>query len=304
MMVNDAAEEIEPAMISQSRFGFDYVVTVYMKFNPDAATTPPTLQFATYTSNGLKATGSLPTSAALSSYNRFADPVLAQPEGVTNPRIYLVALGINDANQDSAIIIWSSDNGGWNWTAPSIIEAESTAYHIFDEPAVTVAPNGSVHVAYIDHGGSNLMTYRSSTYNPSTGQWAPWYVNVNTDVLNGVTSCQSPQVMVDSNNDVYILYTDDQLSGTSRTRIRLVRASRYDLVRVGRRHPEHGRTFRKRAAQRLDPAEAGRFASRSVRARGASGPRQPPHRRGMARRMARRHERVGSRPNQLLLPGD
>jgi hypothetical protein len=218
-MVNDSAEEIEPALISQSRFGVDYVVTVYMKFNPNIAAVPSTLEFAAYTSNGLSTYGALPTSSALANYNRFADPVLAQPEGVTNPRIYLAAIGIND-NGDSALIIWSSDNGGWYWTAPYVIETETTSGMNLDKPGITVAPDGTVHLAYINAAGANTMSYRSGTYNASAGTWS-W--SAATNVLGNATNCQAPQVMVDSNYDVYILYTDDQLGAPNPSRIRLVR---------------------------------------------------------------------------------
>lgn len=211
-MVNDSAEEIEPAMISQSRFGVDYVVTVYMKFSPNITSAPSTLEFAAYTSNGLSTYGTLPTSSALSNYDRFYDPILAQPEGVTNPRIYLAAMATNAAG-DSALIIWSSDNGGWYWTAPYVIESETTQNVMLDKPAITVGPDGAVHLAYVSHSGSNLLLYRSGTYNVSTATWS-W--NASTNVLGAFTNAGIPQVMVDTNNDVYIFYVDG-------TRLRLVR---------------------------------------------------------------------------------
>jgi hypothetical protein len=67
MTVYDSAEEIEPALISQARSGVDYVVTVYMKFNPDI-NTASTLQYAVYTSSGLSTFAGLPTSSAVASY--------------------------------------------------------------------------------------------------------------------------------------------------------------------------------------------------------------------------------------------
>ena|GEM_PF-4006239 len=218
MTVYDSAEEIEPALISQARSGVDYVVTVYMKFNPDI-NTASTLQYAVYTSSGQSTFAGLPTSSAVASYTTLADPILAQQEGVTNPRIYLAALGKKGEMEsiDSALIIWSSDNGGLSWTAPQVIKFETTANVFFDKPAITVGPDGSVHVAYLNFNSntfSNTMSYLSGTYEPlnDTWSWPPFP----TDVSSG--NLAAPQVMVDTNDDVYILYVDG-----SRNSIRLVR---------------------------------------------------------------------------------
>jgi hypothetical protein len=208
-LVNDSAEEIEPALISQSRFGVDYVVSVYMKFNPTIATSPSTLQFAAYTSTGLSTYGPLPTSAATAAFTRYADPVLAQQEGVTNPRIYLAAIA-NNVDGLSGLIIWSSDNGGWSWTAPYLIEALNRQDETIDKPHITIGPDGRVHVAYLNAyvtGAGNLLLHRAGTYNVSTGGWA-W--TAAHPVLGQRTFAQGPQVMVDSNDDIYILYTEDQ----------------------------------------------------------------------------------------------
>jgi hypothetical protein len=215
MTVYDSAEEIEPALISQARSGVDYVVTVYMKFNPNITTAHSTLQYAVYTSSGQSTFAGLPTSSALASYTTFADPVLAQQEGVTNPRIYLLAIGENDSF-DSALIIWSSDNGGLSWTTPYVIESETTAGLYFDKDAITVGPDGSVHIAYLNHGASSAaIAYRSGTYNPFNDTWT-WPLP--TDVLGTSGNFIGPQVMVDTNSDVYILYVDG-----NRNSIRLVR---------------------------------------------------------------------------------
>jgi hypothetical protein len=215
MLVNDSAEEIEPALISQARFGVDYVVSVYMKFNPNIRGAASTLQFAAYTSNNLSTYGALPTSTALSYYNRFFDPVLVQAENTTNARIYLVAAALRDdavnGTDDSALVVWSSDNGGWYWTSPYIIESETTSQFVLDKPHATVGPDGRLHVAYNNAtttgSGANLM-YRNGTYTPSTGAWS--WTTAHFVLGTNRTFANAPQVMVDSNEDVYILYTDDQ----------------------------------------------------------------------------------------------
>jgi hypothetical protein len=214
MTLYDYAEEIEPTVISQSRSGVDYAVTVYMKFNPNITTAHSTLEYYAYNSSGGSAYGALPTSSALANYNTFADPVLAQPEGVTSPRIYLTAIALNDV-ADSALIVWSSDNGGWSWTSPYVIDSETKAgtNMSIDKPEMTVGPDGSVHVAYINHSASNILLYRSGTYNASTDTWS-W--STATNVLGAASNAAGPQVMVDTNSDVYILYVDG-------ARIRLVR---------------------------------------------------------------------------------
>jgi hypothetical protein len=207
MTVYDYAEEIEPALISQSRSGVDYVVTVYMKFNPNITTAHSTLEYFAYNGSGSSTYGALPTSSALANYDTYFDPVLAQAEGVTNPRIYLTAGGVNSVSGDTVLIIWSSNDGGWTWTAPYVIESQtkSASNLSIDKPAMTVGPDGSVHVAYIEHAASNTMSYRSGTYNASTGAWS-W--SAATNVLGAASNVSAPQVMVDTNSDVYILYVD------------------------------------------------------------------------------------------------
>jgi hypothetical protein len=215
MTVYDSAEEIEPALISQARSGVDYVVTVYMKFNPDI-NTASTLQYAVYTSSGQSTFAGLPTSSAVASYTTFADPILAQQEGVTNPRIYLVALAKKGTGSlvDSALIIWSSDNGGLSWTAPQVIKDETTEDVFIDKPAITVGPDGSVHVAYLNFNSStfsNTMSYLSGTYQPLNDTWS--WPPVPTDVLGpSGGNFAAPQVMVDTNDDVYILYVDGSVN--------------------------------------------------------------------------------------------
>jgi hypothetical protein len=204
LTVYDSAEEIEPALISQSRSGVDNVVTVYMKFNPNIATASSTLQYSVYDGNGNSGNAYIPMSSALTTYTSFFDPVLAQAEGVSSPRIYLAAVGEN-ASGDSALIIWSSNTGGWYWSAPYIIESETTGGVNLDKPAITVGPDGTVHIAYINRSGSNTMSYRSGTYNASTDTWS-W--SSPTNVLGTNTNVVTPQIMVDTNYDVYILYVD------------------------------------------------------------------------------------------------
>jgi hypothetical protein len=217
MTVYDSAEETEPALISQARSGVDYVVTVYMKFDPDINAIP-TLEYAAYNSNGASTHGALPT-VGLTYYNAIFDPVLAQREGVTNPRIYLAAIGENEglnSTNDTAVILWSSDDGGWSWSAPSVIASEARASGKFDKTAIAVGPDGSVHVAWINANASGTLSYRSGTYDASNDTLA--WSNPPTNVVGTTGNFFAPQVMVDANNDVYILYVDGNLNNILLTR--------------------------------------------------------------------------------------
>jgi hypothetical protein len=209
MTVYDSNEEIEPALISQSRSGVDYVVTVYMKFHPTIASSQSTLEYAAYNSNGSSTNGVLPMTTEVASYSSFADPVLAQDEAGTSPRIYLAAIG--KSGNSSALIIWTSDSGGWYWSTPHIIESQGALSAVIDKPAITVGPDGLVHVTYLrlDQSvvnASATLWYRLGTYDPV---WDIWGWSDPTNVV-GTGNFASPQVMVDVGPypDVYILYVD------------------------------------------------------------------------------------------------
>jgi hypothetical protein len=207
---SDSAEEIEPALITQTRFGVEYTVAVYMRFNPNIASANSQLYASAYTSTGLSCIGAVP---AHSSYTQYADPVLAQNS--TN-RIFLAALARN-ASGDNAILAWYSDNGGWTWYGPTVVDTMASGNEQLDKPVIAVAPNGRVWLAYIGASGSNTIYVQHGTL--TSGVWS-WSGRL--DAMPGRSHADAPQIMVDSDNRPYLLWVDDELASPP-TRIRLAR---------------------------------------------------------------------------------
>lgn len=217
-LIHQAQDEIEPAMISYTHFGIEYSVAVWMNFDPNI-NTASTLKYTAWTSNGLTNTGG--TIPLIAGYARYADPVIVKHP--TSTRIFLVALAqtqtLNSANQvdriDSAIAVWYSDNGGWNWSSGRVITTDvwtreqADAFRwLVDKPGAAAAPNGTVWVTYTRRGGEALfnlydgwLQVQSGTISGSTWSWSAR----TTVAQSGVQV--APAIMVDSDGDVYVLST-------------------------------------------------------------------------------------------------
>lgn len=194
-------EEIEPALITYTQFGVEYSVAVAMQFDPNVSSNPSAkLRFYAWTSAGQSSTGDIPFHT---DYDRYADPVLAKSP--TSTRLYLAALCLSQTSGNRAVAVWTSANGGWTWSSPRIIDTSTPSVPGLDKPAITVGPDGRIWVAYITHSGSNLLWVVNGTLSGSTWNWSAPH-----RVLPNGSSAQAPQVMVDSNSDVYILYTAAQ----------------------------------------------------------------------------------------------
>jgi hypothetical protein len=223
-MIDQAPDEIEPALMSYTHFGVEYSVAVWMNFDPNIATVPSTLKYTAWTSNGLTNTGS--SIPPVAGYARYADPVLVKHP--TSTRIFLAALARTETQTgtplattriDSAIVVWYSDNGGWSWSSGRVIATDVWTRSdvvnrpdrwILDKPGIATAPNGTVWVTYTRRGGEvtfNLydgwLQVQSGTISGSTWSWS----GRTTIVAPGGTQYIAPAIMVDADGDVYVLST-------------------------------------------------------------------------------------------------
>lgn len=219
-LIYQVQDEIEPALMSYTHFGVEYSVSVWMNFDPNI-NAASTLKYTAWTGNGLTNTGG--TIPVVSGYTRYADPVMVKHP--TSTRIFLVALARTETRTseppvqtnriDSAIVVWYSDNGGWNWSSGHVITTDiwtrdqADAFRwLLDKPGVATAPNGTVWITYTRRGGealSNLydgwLQVQSGTISGSTWSWSPRTTVTQTGVQ------VAPSIMVDSDGDVYVLST-------------------------------------------------------------------------------------------------
>ena len=208
-LATEAAQDIEPALITYTQFGVEYSASAWMKFDPDPATNPlSTIRVGAWTSNGLS---SLNSPSPHASYNRYGDPVLVKHQ--TLNRIFLVAVAVNDTDPgsgsdptDTAIVVWHSNNGGWNWSGPAIVDSSPAGSAFLDKPAAVTGSDGKLWITYIAKTGTNELRVRSGTLSgtPLTWTWtsAPQVVPL-TLVSSSVST---PQIMLDGTTNVYILY--------------------------------------------------------------------------------------------------
>lgn len=206
-MIYQAADEIEPALLSYTHFGVEYSVAVWMDFNPGITSTPSKLKYTAWTSTNMTNTGgSIP---AVAGYQRLYDPVLAKHPSLT--RIFLVAAGRTDTSDqiDSALIVWYSDNGGWNWSPGTVFATDrwtgsiyDAFFRVLDKPTVGMSPTGTLWVTFTSRPGGNSDLQVMSGVN-SGSSWA-WSGRTTLDTGSGAVA---PLVFVDSDNDVYVIST-------------------------------------------------------------------------------------------------
>lgn len=215
-LIDQAQTEIEPALLSYTHFGVEYSVSVWMNFDPNITQTiNSTLRYTAWTSSGLSSTGTIP---AVPGYERYGDPILVKHPNAT--RIFLVGLALHHVLQngnpcltpdstDSAIVVWYSDNGGWNWSNGTVIASERTTRdttdafaQFLDKPVITTSPNGTVWATYTYRNG-NTSTVRVQSGTISGSTWT-WSAPVTVPSSTGATA---PMILVDSDDDVYVIAT-------------------------------------------------------------------------------------------------
>jgi hypothetical protein len=198
-------QDIEPALITQMRSGVEHQTTVWMEFTNAL----PQLVSSHYASG----TNNISYLAHLPGYDgRYGDPWMVQNTSTTAPlqRIYLVGITVgNTTAEPNALVRWYSDNGGTSWSPAAAIVQYPTAPAPFlvDKPAVAVsAAAGSAGYVYVPYIRHNRSTNRHElVIQVSTDAGATWkgpYLISNP----AVSHHQAPQVMVDSNGDVYVLW--------------------------------------------------------------------------------------------------
>jgi hypothetical protein len=199
----DFQEDIEPAVISQVRGGVEYVTTMYMKFSNAFSADNARLWYATKNMS----TGSITANpmSTIGSYGHYADPWLAQ-DSATGPypqRLYATGVAFDRTSDgtgnvaDSAIGVWTSDNGGVTWSSPFYWTNATT---LMDKPTIAVSydtsgvTNGYVYVTYALNGGIYMYVSRNGGVT-FTGPY--------TVVAQGF-GLSAPEVMVDNNGNLYV----------------------------------------------------------------------------------------------------
>jgi hypothetical protein len=210
-------EDAEPAVIAQNRSGVTYTTTVFMHhFN----TVNDSAQFyySSFNSAGETRANALGIPAGSS---RVSDPVLAQNTTTSNGtnRIWLAGVAVDASNTNHTMLAyWTSDNGGFSWSAPETIAVIPD--ELVDKPAIAVSADpsspGYVYIAYVAVTG--MQHQIKIVVSPDGGQsWrGPYSVGTAVDTLD-----QAPQVMVDSKantadsptGDVYVLWAHSASQG-------------------------------------------------------------------------------------------
>lgn len=222
--------DIEPALITQVRSGVEHQATVWMEFTSGISNPSQLVSQHFASGNGRhNYLGKLP------GYDgRYADPWLAQEKGTARQRIYLVAVTVGGTQTDpNALVRWYSDNGGYSWSAPAAIvqNPSSPAPYMVDKPAVAVSSAaGSPGYVYV--------VYNRQRYISATKQIRELVVQVSTD--GGTTwkgpfpvgdqalgNHNAPQVMVDSDGSVYVLWVRWPGGLVNQDEVRIARSPAY-----------------------------------------------------------------------------
>ena len=199
-MTFDSQEDIEPAVISQNVGATEYDIAVWMRFDPNIQTATSTLYYSVKHPDGTSvASGQIPVLPPPTTYVRYADPILT----TSGSRTFLTAVVTTSDETDGVVAVWYSDDQGQSWShtgSPAIVTGSFNG-GVVDKPTCTVAPNGTVYVSHVIHGGQNTIWAESGTQK-GDGSWnwsAPARVGTS-------TLAQSPSILVDSSNNIYVVF--------------------------------------------------------------------------------------------------
>jgi hypothetical protein len=223
----DAAEDIEPTVVSQLRGADEYTIAVNMKFQPTANSAGgAALLWATVVSPAGVTTVPIPSTA---SYDHYADPVLAKDDGAPGQPLYLVALSTNGGAR-TAILSWTSTNGGFSWSGPNVVDSrDSDATHeAVDKPWIVAGlPTGPrltrmIYATYIVYDTpadlpANSGKHEVKISSSSSGLLWSTPVSVSPKTIGGFASYnQAPVAVGDTTNGiVYVVWARAHKSGVS-----------------------------------------------------------------------------------------
>lgn len=214
-MTSDSYQDIEPSVIAYNSNGTIYRTTAYVKILTDGIT--PRNYYSTTADYTTFYKGAL---ALPSGYTRSADPLMAKNAyngGIAPGKIYLSGIvynpnppGTNTFGAPNGIAVWRSDDGGRNWSQPSLASVNTDSAYFLDKPAVAVswhsASLGYVYVAYtkFNYTGTIRTLYVAKSIDGGLTFSASVAVGSSTsNAINGA------QVLVNKNyGHVYVLWTD------------------------------------------------------------------------------------------------
>jgi hypothetical protein len=225
---NDAAQDVEPAVVVTNRNGVGFVTTVYMRFvmGPALLTKEGVPQLVSKTTTNLGGGSFVEGSLALptsNSYNRGFDPALARdprPVGTGyGGRVYCAAMADykpRDQNDGidvpNAVVLWSSDNGGSVWSTPRIIGSHLTAsYLYYDKPAVAVSRHAGTDqgYVYVSFTEQDRLTFTNTRILLARSTDGGQTFSILPDSPSGSAAVGTSQVVVDPRSgDVYVLWVD------------------------------------------------------------------------------------------------
>ncbi len=211
-ITNDSFLDAEPSIVAVNVNGVPWTATAAIKYVDVSGYSSKIARnhFAT-TSDFVNFTrGELPMAAG---YSRSADPLMSAnlyTGGFAPKRMYVVGLLHNQSTNDySAIAVWRSDDGGQNWSQPTLAEIRPGGGYMLDKPAIGVswhsATLGYIYIAYVardvNTGNNALVVERSLDGGLSFGN--PFLVAYGP----GITA---PQIVVNSSTGaVHLLWADE-----------------------------------------------------------------------------------------------
>lgn len=212
-VTNDSLMDAETAVSAVNIGAGRFTAVTHHKYIPLGGERPEArIHFARTSDFWAFTTGQLPI---LAGYARSADPVMSvnpYTAGINPSRMYTAGVLFNAGvyNDPSAIVLWTSADGGASWASPSIVEARGGGGYFVDKPAINVswhpATLGYVYVAYISidtvNSISSLVVERSTDGGLSFG--STFVV-----AIGPRGTLQAPQIVTNKNSgEVYVLWTD------------------------------------------------------------------------------------------------
>lgn len=92
-------------------------------------------------------------------------PIGSRPQIALDPAGGLVVAYVVPLNETRGIYVTRSANGGESWSDPAVVfDAEAAGWAMVDQPALAVAPDGGLHVAWLEGGPPETWRSRGIYY--------------------------------------------------------------------------------------------------------------------------------------------